>query len=278
MTKEDSKQKRIEEAKSALPENLPEETRASVENVIDVMTLKPTKTPDGRWAPGLSPLEIWRKQNPGLSSLQAAKARKLAHSSRRDHQQKLRDAHEEALKILPTLIAQDLLEANEDSWTPSRDLLERLKKCMDVGLTEEKLRRQYFNDLSKKTWDKVLSYLYKDVVPSLEKLGLSVYKAEQDQIIRLQNNIRMIEKEMRISKRKTKRVDRELLKMKIDLEAKFFDMTSRHIATVSSAGIVGDKSKNTVINFIAKTPRPQAKDITPKTQTISLDDLIKKEE
>ncbi len=228
------------------------------------------------WLRGRSPIEIWNRNNPNAKEIRKA-AREKAWAATREKARIVQDAKKKANELLPTLLAVELLEAEDDGYVPPRQVVEGLKKCVEMGLSFDAMRREHFNKLSQKAWAKITRYVFKDQIYQVEDLGINLIKSRQEQLRMMKKRLNFMRKELRQQKRKAGTVNLQLLKMIKDDEDKYFALEKDFAQTLSNIGAVGEKNKLSNITINMSTPRPakkEAKDITPKEEAKVIPEIV----
>lgn len=231
----------------------------------------------GKFWEGKSPEEIEaiQKENRAKSV-----ATKLAKKKAKE------DLKRQAEALVPTLLAQQMLLLDNDSYTPDQKTLEKVRALLDdPKMTLEKLRRDHFRTMSEKGWSKLTSFLFKDHVSNESDLGLQILEQRNEEIVRLEKRIRMLTKEIKLAKKDKKKkgqaplapfgilqllteAERDLREYRLDVNKNIFETNLKLNKTKSP----------TSIHIHSHVPRPQvnsegvvpAIDVTPQR----LDDLI----
>lgn len=232
------------------------------------------------WDKGESPVVKWRK---ALSPEDKKKfyegIQKKSAEARAKKKQERAEATEKAKEMLPEIIAQQMLLEDNPEYKPSSDMIGKLRTLMDKGYTVEQMRQGAFRQLSDKSWQKLLKFLFKDHIAQVEDVGLELITKKKQMVSMLKKRVRIIKKELRAYKAEKKFVPPALLKVLGETEDKLMEIELDMANTLHKIGAVGEKSKAASINIYTSTPRPrkpedEAIDVTPKVQT--LDGLIKK--
>lgn len=189
------------------------------------------------------------------------------------------DAKAKAVELLPSLLAEEMLLLENDSYTPSNTVLEKIRALLDnPKMTLEVLRRKQFRSLSDKGWQKLTAFLFKDHISSADDLGLQILEQRQEEILRLEKTIKMLKKEQKIIKKDKKKkglpqvTPSSLLELILDAERDLrnyrLDVNKNIYKTNLDAGKI---KSSTSVHIHTTIPRPEVKDVTPKK---TLDELI----
>ena len=193
------------------------------------------------------------------------------------------EAKKAAQKLLPELIAQDLLRAEGENYTPRKETIDKLKALQDAGLTFDEMRKRHFSAISDTGWHKLTKFAFKSLIEQPEDLGLDLVSAKKKHLKMLKRRCSMLRKEIKEWKKEQKKSDSKkigvphaLLSSLATAEDKFMELEMDFAKTLHSIGAVGSKVKSASINIFTSIPRPKDEesiDVTPKK--ITLDDLIK---
>lgn len=205
-----------------------------------------------------------------------------AKETKRKKREAIAAARIKAQELLPELMAQDILKAETDNYTPSQGTIDKLKSLQDSGLNFEQIRKKYFSQVSDSGWHKLTKFVFKSQIEQPEDLGLDLISAKKKHLGMLDRRVKMLKKELK-QLRKAKKEGKslltstnELMKMLAVAEDKFMEMEMDFAKTLHSIGAVGSKVKSASIHIHSSIPRPASDnsiDITPK---VNLNDLLNK--
>lgn len=199
--------------------------------------------------------------------------RKEKKKATEDRKRKLlEEARAKATELLPEILANDLLLAENDNYTPLPRTIEKLKDLLNSGMTIESMRKK-FNGVSDKSWEKITRFIFKNQVHHVEDIGLDIITVKKRALDMLGRRIKTLKREIRNAKKpdkdggKKKQAPVSLLNLLANAEDEYMKIELDVAKVLHGIGAVGEKSKAASIHVHLATPRPQPtpqKDVTPK--------------
>lgn len=193
----------------------------------------------------------------------------------------MRTAREKAKAMLPELLAQDMLMAEQDNYHPRQETLDKLRGLINSGLTMEQMRSQYFKGMTDKGWEKLTKFLFKSHHVNAETIGLDILSVKQQLMKTLKARVKSYKREIKTyreenkgKKGRSRFVPISLMNMLAQAEDELFRVEMDYAKAVQHLGVVGDKSKTPSVVIHTTVPRPapvsqEPKDVTPAKQRLS---------
>lgn len=212
-----------------------------------------------------------------------AKAKARAEAKRQEREAVERQAKE----MLPALMAEQMsqeiaMHDADTNYVPSREILTKLRTFKDSGLTTDEMRSRFFKDLTDRSWQRLMKFLFKDHVGQVEDLGLDILNAKKKALSTLEARRRTLRKEIKHAKKNGKAPPPAFFKLLADAEDRIMTLEMDVSKTLHSLGAVGEKSGAASLHLHFGTPRPKPEQeeksvegtVVPPTNAASLDALL----
>jgi hypothetical protein len=175
----------------------------------------------------------------------------------------LEEARHKAEKMLPELIALDMLRTQMPDYVPRQETIAAVRHIMsNGGYTMERLRTEHFPNLSDEQWSNFTKYLFKSHVAHAEQLGLDILTVKKKTISILQARLEKLEVELKKAKKDNPKIVGTVLKLITETESRMLEIETDVAKTLYSVGVVGEKQASQVLHVHTSIPRPSPKDVT----------------
>ncbi len=223
--------------------------------------------------------DYWKNATPEQL---AERRRKISETIKRQNQEKREKQAElmaKAQALLPALVAEEILMADNKDYIPSQKTINKLKELLaEPGKTIEQIRGSLFRDMTDVGWAKLMKYAFKSHVSQIEDVGMELVRARQSAIQKIKDNIDVLKADLALWKEKNKPKRKSagatthmgLVSIIIRLEERLYQMELDFANTLHSIGAVGEQAKSPSFHIHMSIPRPPK--LEPKTITVEPDD------
>lgn len=217
-----------------------------------------------------------------------AKAKRIAQVEKRrqnlaEKQERMKRVYAEAEKLMPEIVANDLLLADNKNFIPKKETIDKFRRVLESGyFTLDEIRTKHFGFMSDEGWHRVMKFVFKSHISQIEDVGLEVFRAKQQSVKAVKTRIRQLKAALKAS---GVREDPKKLKLNLALADRLYEAQKDLIKinmdwakNLSSIGAVGEKSKAAAIHLHMNTPRPkptnEPKTINGESRPVSLTELL----